>query len=345
MLSTRHPETASPVLGDLLRPALLVAVLVEVAFLRLALRLGQALPPDERLGRVFSGLATLGLAAQNFAVLLGVAVLAGLCWRQVRLPGVRRRLSGALLLAAGLSTLGLALGPSSPGMMIAASLLAFVAMGTVWYTAPVLSGGRPSRRWLGLALVGYGALAYHYSAQAASSLGLAVAWTAPAYFVAEAAAVAAAVALVPLLRPRWQLSRAMAVSLLPAILLAALWVRPWTIASLTVWTFGFTLFLPAPVYALALWSFLYTVSALVRGGPEDRRLALGLTFIALAGLKLDYSYFALLALLGVGFYAAVGAAPGVPVGTAPDFVPAGRGLRRQRSATPASAPLQPEVTP
>lgn len=316
---TQVLETAPSSFGDSLRPALLAAVLAEVMLLRLVLRLGQALPSDERLGQAFRAIALLGVLAQNFAVLLGMVLLGDLAVRWVRLGGIRQRAAGLLVLAAGACTAALTLGVTNPVLVVATGVLSFGAMAATLLVAPLAQQPTGRRQWLALALVAYALLYYHYVAQAVTRLGWSFPWPAEAYFAAEGAAVVAGLGVFLLLRPRRvRVTRALAASLLPAILLAGLWVRPWTVASLSVWTFGFTLFLPAPVYALGLWSYLYTVSALAQGTPAERRLALGLGFIALAGLKLDYSYFNLLALVGVSFLA-----PAAGARMQPHAVPAG----------------------
>jgi hypothetical protein len=64
-----------------------------------------------------------------------------------------------------------------------------------------------------------------------------------------------------------------------------------------IWDFGFTSFMPIPVYLVATWVTVYTIVALL----SDKRLTtagIGMALIAIAGLRLDYSYFALLAMVG-----------------------------------------------
>jgi hypothetical protein len=69
-------------------------------------------------------------------------------------------------------------------------------------------------------------------------------------------------------------------------------------AAITMWNFSFSLYLPVPLYALALGSYVYTMLVLWAEGGASRRRAAGLLLIAVAGLKLDYTYYVLLALLG-----------------------------------------------
>ncbi|MCX6023486.1 MAG: hypothetical protein NTZ05_17495 [Chloroflexi bacterium] len=328
------PDPAAS-LSDALRPALLAAVLTEAAALRIALRFGQALPPDERLGQTFRLVTTVGIVAQNLAVILGAAILLDLGWRQVRQPEAGRRFAGLLLLAAGAATAALTFGGASPALAAGAALLSFGAMAAAVTTAPKDLLDRGRRAWAALAALAYGMLYAHYLAQAAGSFGAAVSGAAAAYFAAEGVAVLAALALIPLLRPRWRAGRALAAAALPALLLYGLWQRAWTVASLSVWTFGFTLFLPGPLYALALGVFLYTLRSLAQGNAAGRRFALGLALLGLAGLKVDYSYFNLLALLAMCMLTGVGQPAGQGAVAAGAALTA-TGRRAAAGATPAA---------
>ena len=262
---------------------------------RVVLRFGQALPPDETLGRAFAWVAEAGVLAMNLAVLVGTAALGSLAVQRLRSRRFRVRFGGALLVAAGAANAALAVGASAPFLTQAALALSFAALAAVLGAlAAARSGLWP---WCVLSLLAYGLLTAHFLGQGPAAI---LPTSATLYFAGEVLAVLAALTLVPLVRPRWSLRWALAIGLPSLVLAYALQARPWTVASFSVWTVGFTLVLPGLVYALALAGYLYTLATLRQGPTHGRKLALGLLFIGLAGLKLDFSYFALLALLGVG---------------------------------------------
>jgi hypothetical protein len=120
-----------------------------------------------------------------------------------------------------------------------------------------------------------------------------------AYLAAEALAVGAALALPWCYRPAWR-KRHLAVGGAVGLVLAmALLTRPWVVATIAMWTVGFSLFLPGALYAAALASAAATTWALLDGDSSSRMSGCGLLLVGLAGLKLDFTYTALLALAGV----------------------------------------------
>lgn len=275
------------------------AAVAEFLLLRVFLRLGPFLPAEETLLPLYRAVETLGLAAMNLAMLAGAGLLAAyasaLTWRR---PA--DALLGVLLLAALLGNLGLGvlLGvaalPAAVAAQAATTLLAVLALGLggfVW---------RPGRPALALVSLAQAAALYHVLAPAANALGLALpSGVAPA-FTAEALAVGAALAL------PWGLGGALRrrhviVGLaLGLVLFIASVVRPWTVATIAMWTIAFTLFLPGALYAAALAAGTSAALALWASPSEGaRRAAAGVLLIALAGLRLDFSYCALLGLVGL----------------------------------------------
>ena len=75
-------------------------------------------------------------------------------------------------------------------------------------------------------------------------------------------------------------------------------VQPWGLATVAIWTMAFSLFLPPILYGAAVTSILVTGLAL-RRQPGGGELAAGLALVWLAGLKLDVSSYALMALAGL----------------------------------------------
>lgn len=67
-------------------------------------------------------------------------------------------------------------------------------------------------------------------------------------------------------------------------------------AIFSIWSLGFTLFLPYPLYALAIWLFSFTLIKLISQG---RFAGYGLAFIFIAGYAFWLSYHNLLSLLGL----------------------------------------------
>ncbi|MBI2322578.1 MAG: hypothetical protein HYU88_10970 [Chloroflexi bacterium] len=274
------------------------AAVAEFLLLRVFLRVGPFLPAEEALLPLYRTVETLGLAAMNLAMLAGAGLIAAyasaLAWRR---PA--DALLGALLLAAllgnlGLSApLGMAAAPAAAAVQ-AATMLAVLALGlgsSVW---------APWRAALALAALAQAAALYHVLAPALGALGLALPAGETPAFAAEALAVAAALAL------PWGLGGALrrrhvALGLgLGLLLLVAHMARPWTLATIAMWTVAFTLFLPGALYAAALAAATSAALAL-RGSPSAsaRQAAAGVLLIALGGLRLDFSYFALLGLVGL----------------------------------------------
>ena len=64
----------------------------------------------------------------------------------------------------------------------------------------------------------------------------------------------------------------------------------------STWVFGYTLFLPFPIYAAALWLYANTIIRMLKVKEE---VAYGLIFIFLAGRNLQSVYLTLIAILGI----------------------------------------------
>lgn len=280
--------------------AILVAVaalVAEVLLLRIALRLGPVLPAQASVTPLFAGVEWLGVVALNVAVLAG-CLLIGLA----ALAAVRAGPGGALLAFALVGAIVVGLG--LPTLVdVLPDGMAGIVHGTVFGTAillTVLGAAQPVRLRAVLALAGLAqilALAQAVT-QAVGPLGGADTLGGRPSVLAETVAVAAALALPWLcrVRPRrGELALGLAAGLPVAVAGAA---QPWGLATVAIWTMAFTLFLPSILYGAALASVVVTVLALWRV-PGGRELAAGLVLIWLAGLKLDVSAFALVALAGL----------------------------------------------
>lgn len=277
--------------------ALAVFALVEFALLRSFLRSGQFMPESMGLNGLYAVVKGAGLAAMNLAILLALALLGRLALAALAEPKRGARALGGLVLAAAAVQAGLALGLGrllGPG-----ALLLAIALFLAGLIAACLIDRPRRERWLAVAfLAPYAAVSYYYLAQPATGYGAAPPLALQTYFAAEALAVGAAIALPILIRARWNGRTALAVALLSALLLLGRAGRPWLLATVAMWNFAFSMYLPAVAYAIAFGAYAYGLVALWREGSDGRRRAHGLVLILLAGLKLDYSYFGLLALAG-----------------------------------------------
>ena len=79
---------------------------------------------------------------------------------------------------------------------------------------------------------------------------------------------------------------------------AAVVAQPWGLATIAIWTLAFSLFLPPLLYGGAVASIVVTGLCL-RREPGGGALVAGLALVWLAGLKLDVSAYALMALTGL----------------------------------------------
>ncbi len=286
-----------------LASALVVVALVEFLLLRLLIRLGPMLPARAEVAGLAQGAVFAGTAALNLAVILAIA---GLFLVAALTP--HRLLAGWVALTA-LAALALKLAPGADVLFIVYSGLALAAMVMVLVVAAARSVTGPDLTGLkdlsGLSFLLAGCFlaatvlgAYPVVAASAARLDWALPVAPFAPFAGEALAVVVALLTWAAYRPRWSRSAVVVATVLTALFLALALVRPWLVSTLAMWTVTFSLFLPFPVYALALGLFVYGVAALAQGDLDQRRQAYGLVLIALAGLKWDYSYLSLLSILG-----------------------------------------------
>ena len=86
-------------------------------------------------------------------------------------------------------------------------------------------------------------------------------------------------------------------SSIPAILFMGAYLANPVLTSLfSTWVFGYTLFLPFPIYAAALWLYANTIIRMLKVKEE---VVYGLLFIFLAGRNLQSVYLTLIAILGI----------------------------------------------
>ncbi|MFQ5918550.1 MAG: hypothetical protein ACE5I4_00725 [Thermoplasmata archaeon] len=275
-----------------LRMAILLAVfgaLIEFVLLRLLLRGGAFAPPGAILDQLFSLMLTLGLAALNFAFLttgIALALVAFILFRR----GILERTAALLivaLLAVGL-LLPLLSHPTTP--LLYQGLLLVLLL-------PLLLLFPRRRSWDFLAACAIaGALGTTYYFQAGLSgaaIGLQLPYVSEIFSGGEVLAVAAPLLLLP--------GRGWRPSLVPVAALAAVifvFVSASAFVSLAaVWTVYFTLFLPMPVYAVALGAATYSLAAFL-SDKSTRWMGAGFLLILVAGRMFQSTYLAQISLLG-----------------------------------------------
>ncbi len=289
----RAIESASPMSG--MHWLLMTSVLVEFVAMRVLSRIGPLLPDEPTWDSLFQLLQTVGLGALNLIILSAVAVLLAEYGRSVRRGDARTSLTAAVCALAAVLILLLSFLGMSATSMLAGSLALGVSIAILFALCVRNPRERSFHCFL---LIIFLVLTSYYAAKGATGLGSGSRDSAALYFLAEALAVVAGLAVPLVFRPDWHSKTAVTCLLLLALWALVAWSRPWALATLVMWNTGFSLWLPAPLYAVGLGVFLYTVLALAQGDAPGRGTAMGLLLIVAAGLKLDYSPYALMALLG-----------------------------------------------
>ena len=288
---------------------LLTAVLAETLLLRLVTRIGVHVPKGEGVTAAFQAASFLGSLAFNFASLLAiilvVIVLATLVRRMSSRPG---RLALVGLSLAMLSGLALSLATNAPAAdalfgVAVALLVAVLGLGLVGRQGSSLS----TRLALALVVAAYLSYQYYVLAHlfyrildygAVPPLSITVLRLGEVLAVAAASAAFWAWGL-----PRWRWVGTAGLGTVAVVLLALTLAGlspASTMAILALWTTGLSLFLPFPVYLVALGLYLVTLVACWRSG-DGFWIGAGLLLVLLAGYMPEATYQHLLILLGVAF--------------------------------------------
>lgn len=297
---------ARALLGQLL-PLLALAVAGEVVLFRVVSRVGVHIPKDGAVLTVYGRLTQLGSFSFNLATLLAGAamVLAALTlFRGGRAFLRNALLPGWLLTIVGESALFAALPPSETRRLLfgvtAAAGLALVALA--------------ARRQREVVWISTGAflLAAYYTLSNLGAVVFRATATAPfsqdAVRLGEALVPVAALTVFVVWGPplTWRAARRHPwVYGLPSLLtlaVAAAFFGPGSTSSiLSLWTTGLSLYLPLPLYILALWMYGVAFAHSVATGRHQVAAALVLLFAAGLSLETTYQYLlAMLALLILG---------------------------------------------
>ena len=290
-----------------LTAVLLAAVLAETLLLRGVIRIGVHVPKGEGVAGAFQAASFLGSLAFNFASLLAIGLVVVILASMVqRMESSLGRVALVGLSLAMLSGLALSLIIDAPAAdalfgVAVALLVGFITIVTV------------SERRVGLAatlaliLVAAAYLSYQYYVLSylfyrILDYGAVPPLTIEVLRLGEAlAVVAAAAAFWAWGLPRWRWVGKAGLAAVAAVLLALTLAGlspASTMAILALWTTGLSLFLPFPIYLLALALYLLTLVACWRSGDAFWTAA-GLLLVLLAGYMAESTYHHLLLLVGV----------------------------------------------
>ena len=290
-----------------LTTVLLAAVLAETLLLRLVTRVGVHVPKGEGVASAFQAASFLGSLAFNFASLLAIGLVVLVLASMVRrMDSSLGRVALVGLSLAMLSGLALSLiidAPAADALFGVAVALLVGLVGLGWVER---QGSTISAR-LALALMVAAYLSYQYYVLShlfyrILDYGAVPPLTIEVLRLGEVLAVAAAAAAFwawGLPRWRWVGTAGLAAvaAALLALTLAGLSPAS-TMAILALWTTGLSLFLPFPVYLVALGLYLLTLVACWRSG-NGFWTAAGLLLVLFAGYMPESTYHHLLLLVGV----------------------------------------------
>ena len=291
----------------------LAAVLAETLLLRIVVRVGVHVPKHSVFTGLFETASTLGSLAFNFASVLALVLLT-LVLTFVITSKRSRAFSPLIALLSVALFLGLFLtlvtnAPEADALFgVSAALLAVTILIAAMRTSDLTPAIAIA---LGLMVAAY--LSYEYYTlsyvfyrildyAAIPPLSLDALRLGEALAMVAAGAVFFAWGL-----PRWgAIGRAGAAAV--AVVMLALTVAGLspvsTMAILALWTTGVSLFLPFPVYLLALALFLLTIVACFRD-RDAYWIAAGLLLVLLAGYMAESTYQHLLFLLGIFFLSGI----------------------------------------
>ncbi len=295
-----------PLPVDMLRgllPLLALAVTAEVLLFRVVSRVGVHIPKDGLVLSVYSRLTQLGSYSFNLAtVLAGVcAVVAAVVQMTTGRSFTRHTLlPGWLLVLVAEAAVFASLPPSESGRLV------FGVTAAITMALVALSAER-HREVIGVSAAAFLLAAYYTLTNLAATVfeaTQAAPFSSDSVRLGEAlvpvAALAVFIAWGPPLKPHAIRShpRRYLLPTLAVIGVAAAFFAPGSTSSiLSLWTTGLSLYLPFPLYVLALWLYALTFAHCLATGRTQVAAALVLLFAA--GLSLETTYQWLLAVLAL----------------------------------------------
>lgn len=285
--------------------ATLAASFLELALLRVLSRLAMHIPRsgegNDLTNAFFSLLSSAGVISYYLSYFLGFISLLFITWLGFNHPPKRLPAASGLILFLLIFTPLVEWNPTETFFPLVFDLAAIGSVSLI--SIPFLASGKGSgeRGAVALILLAYLSFYYFKISQNLFQL-LGVPSTPP--LVTEALNIGEFIVVISglaffLSNPRRGFGNKKALilsSALTMLFLLALSLDPYAMSILATWSLGLRLYLPFPLYALALFLFSYTVlDHLWRG----KNIGYGLAFIGIAGLTLSLPHQALKALLGL----------------------------------------------
>lgn len=274
---------------------LLLASLVELLLNRTLSRVGIFIPKKGIMISIFSLLRSLGIFALDLSSVLVVLALLLVVGSMLRNPTTLNKALAFLISFLILLSIGFIFVAPSAGVSMLYNLASLLAVLLLAYR---FKGNRMEKVVI-LLLVGVFLGPYYYKLSIAYHQLLGIS-TAPRFAVAALslgellALVASLLIFVEYSGFRVGKDTLMA-TLIAVPFLVANVVNNKLTAMVTIWSIGYALYLPYPLYAIALWLFSSAVARLLF---EGRSAGYGLAFIFVAGYTFPLTYQQLLLILG-----------------------------------------------
>jgi hypothetical protein len=292
---------------------ILAAVLAETLLLRIVVRIGVHVPKNQVFSGFFETASELGSLAFNFASALALILLA-LVLTSVIAARRYRAFSPLIASLAVALFLGLFLtlvtnAPEADALFgVAAALLAITILMTAVLTRELAPAAAVALALMVAAYLSYEYYTLSYVFYRIFDYASIPPLSLDALRLGEAMAmIAAGTVFVAWGLPRWDKIGTAGAAVVAVVMLALIvaGLSPVsTMAILALWTTGVSLFLPFPVYLLALALFLLTVVACFRD-REAIWITAGLLLVLLAGYMAESTYQHLLFLLGLIFVSGI----------------------------------------
>lgn len=281
---------------------LVISALTEFLAVRLLARVG-SIPRVPWIVSAYQAMLTIGSIALSLAAGLTI-VLALLFVRSVSRSQDQHRFLAFALLAMTIATVVTLIEAPSPIFSVAYSVLAIIVL--VLLTAHLSVARNHLLRQITQLLIVIGVLSVEYF-KLVPQLGyltgqsLAFAWPLEVYLLGEAATLAATI----LISANYLMRSGLGVSK-KAVLMASLVTvgfviffvtNAWILSIIAIWTVGFTMFMPFPIYAATVFLFTYTVAD--SWSHSNRWLASALLMLFLAGRVTQLGYLSMLMVIGL----------------------------------------------